>query len=123
MTIFPFRPRDWAAMGERVAQVKAVYEDPGAAGKVLLDLVIFSSSGERVGRESPAMGGPRTWEPACAAEGWERIAEPDFPLSLKWVEDGAGRQVAQYWTGERLPPANWKKPARRARRLSAFGRF
>lgn len=102
----PFRPRDWVADdGGRVAKVRDVYRD---RGELLLDLVIYDRSGEKVGRESPAMGGPRSFEPCCSAEGWRRIAEPDFPISLKWVGG-----VARYWPGETIGPANWIRPARK----------
>lgn len=73
----------------RIARVKTVYDD-GA-----LDLVLYSYTGERIGRESPAMGGPTGFEPYCHSELWEPIAKPDFNLlsdhhssygyQLKWL--------------------------------------
>ncbi|WP_296540149.1 hypothetical protein [Rhizorhabdus sp.] len=114
MEVFPFKPGDWVAEPgtERVAKVKSVYE--GAPGEVLLDLVIFSDKGDKLGRTSPICGGPRTFEPACSAQWWERIEEPRFPIQMKWVPNGKGGSTLQRWAGKRLPPANWRKPARRA---------
>lgn len=98
----PFKPGDWAAgSGERVARVKRVYWDGDEA---LLDLVIYDWRGEKVGRESPACGGPRTFEPACTAAYWERIAEPTFPIGQKWVPNDQGGVTARMWAGDRLPP-------------------
>lgn len=110
--VFPFKPGDWVSNdADRVAQVKSVY---GEGDEVLLDLVLYDWKGDKVGRESPACGGPRTFEPACSAEGWERVAEPDFPIRPTWVPtaDGSGL-VSRMWAGERLPPANWKPRPRR----------
>jgi hypothetical protein len=109
----PFKPGDWVSdcMGQP-AKVRAVYRD---RGEVLLDLVLYDMKGGKVGRESPACGGPRTFEPACAADGWQRIAQPTFPISLKWVDDGDGKRTARYVAGTPLPPANYTpKPRRRA---------
>lgn len=112
--VFPFRPGDWAvcANDTHIAKVKSVWD---LNGEQLFDLIIYSLTGEKVGRESPAMGGPRSFEPACSMDGWERIAEPDFPIRVKWVADAGGRSQLRHWAGDRLPPANWKKPKRRPR--------
>ena len=111
----PYKPNDWVAdTSDRVARVKSVYWD---RGEVLLDLHMFERDGTRLGRVSPAMGGPRSFEPACSAEDWRRIAPPAFPIQIRWVNSG-GKRTAQYWAGETLPPANWtprkkKVPVRR----------
>lgn len=47
-------------------------------GEVNLDLYMYSKEGERLGRVSPAMGGPTKFEPCCPAASWVPIAEPDF---------------------------------------------
>lgn len=110
---FPFQPRDWVSdSSDRVALVRAVYEV--TPGEVLLDLVIYNHLGGLVGRTTPACGGPRNFEPACPAEGWERIEKPRFPIGLKWISGPDGRAVARMWAGDRLPPANWTPPRRRA---------
>lgn len=111
--VYPYKPGDWVATENgRVAKVKRVWSDGTAP--VLLDLVIFDRRGQQVGRQSPAMGGPRTFEPACDPDGWVRISEPTFPLDLRWVtEDGV--TTARWGTGRPLPPANWSPPLRRSK--------
>lgn len=112
---YPFKPGDWVAgIGDhrRLAKVKDVSRDEG--GAVLLDLWLYRLDGTRIGRETPALGGPRTFEPCCDAAGWERIARPDFPISVKWVESETTGRVARYHAGPALPPANWTRPAPRS---------
>lgn len=111
---FPFKPGDWVAnQGDRVAKVKAVYADEKSA--VLLDLVMFKWDGKKTGRESPACGGPRSFEPACNGDDWRRVKAPTFPMSPVWTPAEGGGAIARYWAGESLPPANWTPPKRRAR--------
>jgi len=112
---YPFKPGDWVAgIGDhrRLARVRDVSRDEN--GAVLLDLWLYDPGGTRIGRESPALGGPRTFEPCCDAAGWERIARPDFPVAVRWVEDEGGRRVARHHVGPALPPANWSRPAPRS---------
>ena len=78
----------------RIAKVKQVYE---LDGETLLDLIFYSYDGEKIGRESPAMGGPTTFEPCCGAEFWEPIAQPDFDLLTSY----------RYSYGFHL---DWKRP-------------
>lgn len=111
---YPFKPRDWVACKgdhSRLAKVRGVARDE--KGNVLLDLWLYAADGSRVGRESPACGGPRTYEPSCDAEGWERISPPDFPVRICWVEDEHGRRVARHVAGTVLPPAEWRPSAPR----------
>jgi len=104
----PFKPRDWVQnSADQLAQVLRVYED---GSDILLDLVRYAPNGTKLGRVSPAMGGPRTFEPACTAAGWQRIKAPQFPMKLTRGEKG----IVRYW-GEPLPPADWTPPKRRAR--------
>lgn len=111
----PFKPGDWAVDGsERVAKVKSVWREEGS-GDVLLNLILYDWTGEKVGRESPVEGGPRSYEPACDASRWQRIGQPTFPIHVKWVDRGDGRRVAQMWAGDRLPPANYVPKPRRSR--------
>lgn len=112
----PFRPRDWVAQKgdhSKVAKVRDVYRDD--EGVVFLDLWIYSKDGDKIGRDSPPLGGPRNFEPACNAENWDRIKEPRFPITLKWVEGADGRRTAQYIAGEILPSANWTPKPRKPR--------
>lgn len=67
--------RDW----QQLAKIKDVNPAWGSLGATL-DLVIYSRSGERVGRETPAMGGPRGFEPCCDAVEWAPIRQPAFAL-------------------------------------------
>jgi hypothetical protein len=57
----------------RIAKVRDAYPDHNA-----LDLIFFSGTGERIGRVSPAMGGPKGFEPFCSAELWVEIDAPPF---------------------------------------------
>lgn len=47
-----------------------------------LNIVLYTPKGERIGRSSPAEGGPTSFEPACPAEDWVLIESPRFPLSV-----------------------------------------
>ena len=49
-------------------------------GRMHVDVVLYDRNGNRVGRLSPAMGGPKGFEPACSAENWKVIRRPNFPL-------------------------------------------
>lgn len=116
---FPFMPGDWIAdEAERVGRVKAVYG--GEPGEVLLDIVLYDHHGERVGRMSPACGGPRTFEPACSGENWRRVQEPSFPLVPKWVEDG-GRYILKVSAGAALPPVAWTPKPKKSRYVPRRG--
>lgn len=75
----------------RIARVKHVYDDGS------LDLVLYQYDGIRIGRESPAMDGPTSFEPYCAAENWEPIGEPNFN-ALSDYRNGYGFHL------------NWKRP-------------
>lgn len=101
----PFRPGDWVTdENDRIAKVKSVWR---AGGEVLLDLWLHTHGGIKTGRETPAMGGPKTFEPACPADGWSRVAKPSFPIRLQWVTNDQGQRIARYYAGDPLPPANW----------------
>lgn len=111
MSGLPFKPGDWTADDSaRVAYVRSVYEDRGA---ILFDLVMYDRDGKKVGRVSPSMGGPRTFEPACSIQGWRRIAKPAFPLTMVWQSNGKGKQTPVWQTGKTLPPADWTPKPRR----------
>jgi len=79
----PFEKKDWVmereVMHPGLAKVKDLYWDPNFGW--VADLVLYSPDGIRIGRESPAMGGPRSFEPAVPVEYWERIEKPVFPLT------------------------------------------
>lgn len=93
---FPARAGDWIAQGEtmvRVVQIKRIYDDHlNGTREFLADLILFDLKGNKIGRESPVEGGPRTFEPACSLVGWQRIEKPDFPIKMVWENRGDGLQ-------------------------------
>jgi hypothetical protein len=100
----PLRGNCWVMQGSgtniRIAKVRACYR---SGGEVLLDLWMYSTEGEKLGRLSPALGGPSSFEPACTLDGWVRIEEPRFPLVQSWMPTGDGAQAAGY-AGTRVIP-------------------
>ncbi|UTC29718.1 hypothetical protein BAJUN_00880 [Bajunvirus bajun] len=116
--VLPIAQGDWVAenrdgLGQlRVGRVKYAWFDKG---EILMNVVLFSMDGDKVGRDSPAMGGPRTFEPCVPFdERWTRIEPPDFPLIAEPVQrpvpDKPGTVVLDYsYRGA----SGWKpKPAR-----------
>ena len=97
---------DWIESREynpRVGRVVDSYWKSDADGGdplCMVDVAIYAISGNKVGRESPAMGGPRTYEPWLSYSEWFRIAKPAFPLKLLWVPDAdvTGQVVNRYVT-------------------------
>jgi len=86
----PVRAGSWVQRQHdgKVAQVRAAYRDT-SKGVVLVDLWFYTWSGDKTGRESDAMGGPRTYEPAIEYTGeWKRINNPTFPMRLSKTPDG-----------------------------------
>ncbi|OUM00064.1 hypothetical protein [Variovorax sp. JS1663] len=73
-------PGTWVCDGYRVAKVRDVHAPTGHEPGGCYDLVLYARDGDRIGRESPVMGGPRGYEPFCSAENWREIEEPRFPL-------------------------------------------
>jgi len=120
---YPVKPGDWVVSKfdlAKVAKVKSVYrlDVEGFTGKCLVDLVLYSRSGEVVGRESPSMGGPKKFEPAMDYCDWERIDDPGFPIELRAVPDAKrlGTSTLMFATrGNRLPDREWVKPERKLR--------
>lgn len=82
----PLKAGCWVMRGTgahiEIARVKDCYWE---SGRVVMDLSIYDVNGTRVGRTSPAMGGPKTFEPACDLGDWKRIAKPKFPLDMLWL--------------------------------------
>lgn len=70
-----FRAGMWIANAHRLGRVRYVHPDG------TLDIVLFERDGRQIGRVSPAMGGPRGFEPSCSPEGWAEIARPAFPMN------------------------------------------
>ena len=110
----------WVMTGEgtgvRVARVKACYR---VGGRTVVDLTFYANDGNRTGRESPAMGGPRHFEPACSLDGWVRIEKPSFPLSMSWITDESGRQTPGFTGVKVIPFGEFASGAPRTRRAPA----
>lgn len=65
--------------GNQIGRAKSdVYE---VCGRMLIDVVLYDRDGTRIGRQSPAEGGPRHFEPALDPSEWTVIEKPRFPLS------------------------------------------
>lgn len=53
-------------------------------GAWLIDLQCYGPDGGRIGRVSPAMGGPKSYEPCLTAARFRRIREPSFPFRIRY---------------------------------------
>lgn len=79
-----------------VARVRQSYFE---GDEVYCDLVPYSLEGVNIGRQSPALGGPKSFEPWClfTDNGWQRIEKPSFPLEKALVgvpaEEGRVRLI------------------------------
>ena len=77
----PFHRGEWVAQIQlaqpTIGMVKDVY---ALDGEWLVDVVVWSWNGKKLGRVSPPEGGPKTYEPACPAKNYCRIEKPKFPL-------------------------------------------
>jgi len=81
-------PGTWVCNGERVAKVRAAHAPDEFDPAGFYDLVLHARDGKRIGRESPAMDGPRGYEPFCTARVWRSIEAPRFPLPRYGELDG-----------------------------------
>ncbi len=86
--ILPVVQGDWVARSGggqfEIARVRQAYWDDG---RVYCDLVPHSLDGEKLGRVTPAEGGPKAFEPWClfTDNGWQRIERPEFPLKREMM--------------------------------------
>lgn len=125
---YPVKPGDWVVSKfdpAKVAKVKSVYriDAEGFAEKCFVDLVLYSRSGNVIGRASPALNGPRKFEPAMEYDDWVRIDNPRFPIEIVAVPDPKkpGTSTMIYATrGIRLPDRKWVKPERKPKLPMAF---
>ncbi|MFA6230999.1 MAG: hypothetical protein WC617_12635 [Rhodanobacter sp.] len=83
-TVAPFSEGQWAAENQdfehpEIAHIKTVYWDD-IAHEWVMDLVLYSPDGDRIGRKSPRMGGPSGFEPCVPCQSWSLIRKPEFPL-------------------------------------------
>jgi hypothetical protein len=51
-------------------------------GEFLMNVALYSPEGAKIGRLSPALGGPKSFEPAVPCKCYHTICEPTFPLKL-----------------------------------------
>lgn len=51
-------------------------------GAQFVDIICYSSQGDKIGRVSKAFGGPTIYEPSIPIEQLQVIEEPNFPLKL-----------------------------------------
>jgi hypothetical protein len=96
---------DWVAtrpgLAFQVGRVRDCYASPDGSGgsEVLVDVVLYDTDGNSVGRTSPAMGGPRGFEPAVPYGQWRRIEKPAFPIERKadnaYGEDSEGKPTVR----------------------------
>lgn len=59
-----------------IGKVREVWEDD------TIDIVVYSHTGEKLGRVSPPEGGPTSYEPSVTASNYQLIREPAFPIKL-----------------------------------------
>lgn len=83
-TLAPFEKGMWVAQSPEfdhpeIARVKDVYYDD-ICKEWVADLILYSPDGARIGRDSPARGGPKGFEPCVPVTEWRAIKEPEFPL-------------------------------------------
>ena len=85
----PFKRGQWVADKDDAqrpifGKVLDCYVDFTEPKVWLIDLMVYSTTGERIGRRSPREGGP-FYEPALSASRFCLIKEPDFPLKTDYT--------------------------------------
>jgi hypothetical protein len=121
----PFKGGDWVESKEGVLQVgivKRCYWSRGWNGQpdeILIDLYLYDYDENRVGRVSPVMGGPRTFEPSLSAGDWKRIEKPRFPITIQGIpsEDGTRVRFGYATKAKVLPDRQYIK---KKRKIAAF---
>ena len=103
----PAKPGDWVMGPPENPCVAKVKDICWFDGQVHVDLVFHDWNGHRIGRKSPACGGPRTYEPMVPWQGWHRIRKPVFPILAKWLPNENGSSSLGYDTGLPLPDRSW----------------
>jgi hypothetical protein len=78
-----FAPDTWVARkGSNrpdLAKIKRVYFC-SYGQEWIMDAVLYNEDGKKIGRKSPACGGPTNYEPALLCDDWMPIKKPEFPL-------------------------------------------
>lgn len=77
-----FKKGDWIAEIDTSQPLLGVVKDCYLIdnNQYCVDIIVFDWNGRKIGRRSPAEGGPTNFEPACPAEYFKQIKKPDFPL-------------------------------------------
>jgi hypothetical protein len=79
----PFKAGDWVASLDdgrpTIGIVKGCYGMDTEFG-CCIDIIVYSPEGQKIGRSSPAEGGPAAFEPACPTKHYRKIQQPKFPL-------------------------------------------
>ena len=65
----------WVTNTQQIGRVKHIHNDG------FIDIIVYDRFGNVIGRTSPAMGGPTSFEPCCNPDNWKEIFEPEFPLT------------------------------------------
>jgi hypothetical protein len=83
----PFKKGQWVgdkddSISPIFGTVRDCYPEGESSNLFLLDLYVYNYQGVKVGRRSPAMGGPSHYEPCISAERFKEIEEPNFPLKF-----------------------------------------
>ncbi|TLX16408.1 hypothetical protein [Rhizobium sp. MHM7A] len=122
----PYSKGDWLeTTGEsqlQIARVREAYWYRNSDGEVKLygDLWLYNYNGDRIGRESPALGGPQTYEPFCDLSSYQRIEEPEFPIGLHAYDTGETSYTFRYQTKAKvLGP---RKPRKKAKPVKAVAK-
>ncbi len=77
----PFKQGDWVMRIGRARPMIGIVQDCYlVCGELSIDLVVYREDGKRIGRVSPACGGPRRMEPSLPALEFKKIRKPSFPL-------------------------------------------
>lgn len=105
----PFDPKHWVVERDvqhpQVGRVRDVYWD-SICREWVMDVVLYSADGDRLGRTSPRRGGPSGFEPAVPCAFWQRVERPQFPL----VRDRSGFRD---WRAALTPIADRQKENQR----------
>jgi hypothetical protein len=123
----PFKKGDWVESKEgslQVGIVKDCYWSSGYKGspdEILVDLFLYDYDGNKVGRESLALDGPRSFEPCLTASDWKRIEKPGFPIEIRYMPtdpdpvDGVKYVLRHATLAKHLPDRQYVRPRRKGK--------
>lgn len=80
----PFKRGDWVAQRDSgrptFGQVVDIFFADDGEPAWCVNIAMHDLKGNKVGRWSDQLGGPKTFEPACPASGYRKIKKPMFPI-------------------------------------------